>query len=93
MVGKVDLVMWTKNGAATLPDVLKRIDEAIPNENVCSKILVDDHSTDRTAEIAQGFNWVVYQNPGGGVANGANEALRHVSRDFFVSIEQDLILS
>jgi glycosyltransferase involved in cell wall biosynthesis len=93
MVGKVDLVMWTKNGAATLPDVLKRIEEAIPNENVSRKILVDDHSTDRTAEIAQEFNWVVYQNPGGGVANGANEALRHVSRDFFVSIEQDLILS
>jgi hypothetical protein len=27
------------------------------------------------------------------VASGANEALRHVDRDFFVSIEQDIILS
>jgi len=26
---KVDLVMWTKNGAATLPQVLKRIDDYV----------------------------------------------------------------
>jgi glycosyltransferase involved in cell wall biosynthesis len=93
MVGKVDLVMWTKNGAATLPDVLRRIDEIIPHESVCHKILVDDHSIDSSVEIAQEFNWTVYPNPAGGVASGANEALRHVDSDFFVSVEQDVLLS
>jgi glycosyltransferase involved in cell wall biosynthesis len=51
MIGKVDLVMWAKNGENVLPTVLKRIDEVIPQENICYKILVDDHSTDRTTEI------------------------------------------
>jgi glycosyltransferase involved in cell wall biosynthesis len=90
---KVDLVMWTKNGEAHLSQVLKRIDEVIPRENICHKILVDDHSSDHTVDIAREFNWNVYPNPSGGVSSGANEALRHVDCDFFVSVEQDIILS
>ncbi len=90
---KVDIVMWAKNGATLLPNVLKRIDHVIPSESVCHKILIDDHSTDQTADIAKDFNWNVYVNPKGGIPSGANEALKHVDRDFFVSIEQDIILS
>jgi glycosyltransferase involved in cell wall biosynthesis len=93
MVGKVDLVMWAKNGEALLPKVLRQIDKVIPHENICHKTLVDDHSVDQTVKIARDFNWTVYTNPGRGVSSGANEALRHVDRDFFVSIEQDIILS
>ena len=93
MVGKVDLVMWAKNGEASLPEVLLQIDKVIPHENICHKTLVDDHSVDQTVKIAQDFNWAVYTNPGRGVSSGANEALRHADRDFFVSIEQDIILS
>lgn len=93
MIGKVDLVMWAKNGGACLTEVLSQIDKVIPHEDICHKILVDDHSTDRTVKIAQDFNWDVYTNPKGGIPSGANEALRHVDRDFFVSIEQDVILS
>ena len=93
MVDKVDLVMWTKNGESYLPEVLTRIDQVIPHENICHKILVDDHSTDRTVEISEDFDWTIYTNPKGGIPSGANEALRHVDRDFFVSIEQDIILS
>ena len=90
---KVDLVIWTKNGATTLPQVLKRIDEVIPTENICHKILVDDHSTDQTVEIAKNFNWEVYPNPDGGIPSGANEALKHVDCDYFVSFEQDILLA
>jgi glycosyltransferase involved in cell wall biosynthesis len=90
---KVDMVMWTKNGATMLPYVLKRIDEVIPCENVCHKILVDDRSTDQTVEIAKDFNWEAYPNPEGGIPSGANEALKHVDRDYFVSVEQDVILA
>lgn len=93
MVGKVDLVMWTKNGEPFLPRVLKRIEEVIPNENVCQKFIVDDNSMDRTVNIARRFNWDVYPNPANGIPSGANECLRHVERDFFVSVEQDVILA
>lgn len=85
--------MWAKNGEAFLPNVLKRIDQVIPSENVCHKILVDDHSTDRTTDIASDFNWDIYSNPKGGIPSGANEALRHVDGEFFISVEQDVILS
>ena len=90
---KVDLVMWTKNGESCLPKVLSQIDKVIPSENVCHKIMIDDHSTDRTVEIARNFNWAVYPNPRGGIPSGANEAFRRVDQDFFISFEQDVILA
>jgi glycosyltransferase involved in cell wall biosynthesis len=85
--------MWTKNGEASLPKALELIDKIIPHENVCCKILVDDNSTDRTTEIAKEYGWTVYSNPHHGVPSGANEALRHVDREFFASFEQDILLS
>ena len=90
---KVDLVMWAKNGERFLPLVLNRISQVIPDESINQKIFVDDHSTDRSREIARQFNWAVYPNREGGIPNGANEALRHVNSEFFVSIEQDIILA
>lgn len=93
LIGKVDLVMWTKNGAKTLPFVLKRIGEVIPKESVNKRILVDDLSTDDTREIAKSFGWQVFFNEGKGISSGANTALRHVTSDLFVSFEQDLLLA
>lgn len=85
--------MWSKNGEKCLSEVLARIDDVIPTEVVQQKILVDDHSTDNTVKIAEDFNWNVYLNPKGGLSSGANEALRHVDCDFFVSVEQDVVLA
>jgi glycosyltransferase involved in cell wall biosynthesis len=90
---KVDLTMWTKNAEQFLPVVLKRIDDVILRESVHRKILIDDHSVDDTVKIAKEFNWEVFMNPSTGVASGANEALRHVDCEFFVSIEQDVVLA
>jgi glycosyltransferase involved in cell wall biosynthesis len=90
---KFDLVMWAKNGEEFLSEVLKRIDTVIPYECVSQKILVDDHSVDRTVKIARDFNWTVYENPSTGISAGANEALRHVKMPFFISFEQDLLLA
>jgi len=90
---QVDVVMWAKNGERYLPSVLKQIDEVIPKEELHRKILVDDHSMDRTASIARDFGWEVYENPEGGIPAGANEALRHVDCDYFVSVEQDVVLA
>lgn len=90
---KFDIMMWTLNGERFLPLVLRRVEDAIPKEFVDKKILVDDHSTDNTVKIARGFNWEVYMNPSTGISSGANEALRHVDCKYFISLEQDLLLS
>ena len=93
MIGKVDLVMWTKNGAETLPLVLKRINEVIPDEFVNNRIIVDDHSVDNTREMAKSFGWRVIFNERSGISNGANTALKHITTEYFISFEQDLLLA
>jgi hypothetical protein len=60
MIGKVDLVMWARDDAKTLPLVLRRIEKVIPHSHVNNKILAGDHSTDRTREIARDFKWSVH---------------------------------
>ena len=90
---KLDACMWAKNGAAYLSSVLQRFDSVIPQEVLGQRIFVDDHSEDDTAQMARDFNWAVYENPRGGIASGANEALRHVETNFFISLEQDVLLS
>jgi glycosyltransferase involved in cell wall biosynthesis len=84
--------MWTKNGATTLPVVLKRISEAIPREFIDKRIIVDDRSNDNTREIAKSFGWDVVFNKGKGISDGANTALKHVTSEFFISFEQDILL-
>lgn len=60
MIGKVDLVMWAKNGAPMLPTVLRRVEEVIPHEAMNKKIFADDHSTDGSASIAEDFGRLVF---------------------------------
>lgn len=93
LLEKVDLVMWTKNGAETLPLVLKRISEVIPSKFINKKVIIDDRSTDNTQKIAKSFGWTVVLNEGKGISDGANTALRHVESEFFMSFEQDLLLA
>jgi glycosyltransferase involved in cell wall biosynthesis len=85
--------MWAKNGAETLPFVLKRISEVIPNELVNKRVIVDDQSKDNTVKIAKSFGWNVVFNEGKGISDGANTALKHVTSEHFISFEQDLLLA
>ncbi len=85
--------MWTKNGGRTLPAILNRIDQAIPENSVNKRVVVDDRSTDNTREIAKSFGWSVILNEGSGISDGANTALRSVESEYFASFEQDLFLS
>jgi glycosyltransferase involved in cell wall biosynthesis len=93
LMEKVDLVMWTKNGAKTLPAVLRRINQVISAANVNKRLIVDDQSTDATREIAKANGWVVVPNAGTGISDGANTALKNVECERFVSFEQDLLLA
>ena len=93
MLGKVDLVMWTKNGERTLPLVLRRINEVVPAESVHTRLVVDDQSSDDTVEIAKSMGWAAVSNEGEGISDGANTALKNVETEFFISFEQDLLLA
>jgi glycosyltransferase involved in cell wall biosynthesis len=90
---KIDVVCWAKNGERYLSTVLAQVDKVIPKEVVNRKILVDDKSTDDTVLIAHKFGWEVFSNEGKGVSDGANTALKHVETDWFLSIEQDVVLT
>jgi glycosyltransferase involved in cell wall biosynthesis len=90
---KVDLVMWTKNGERTLPCVLDRINQVIPNDMINRRFIIDDRSIDRTCEIADLFGWKVIANEGTGISDGANTALKNVESEAFCSFEQDLLLA
>jgi glycosyltransferase involved in cell wall biosynthesis len=81
------------NGAGTLPLVLKRINKVVPDKFVNKRLIVDDQSTDDTREIAKAFGWDVFPNEGKGISDGANTALKHVTSEYFISFEQDLLLA
>lgn len=90
---KVDVVMWTKNSEKFLPLVLTRIEEVIPSDVIFNRIIIDDHSTDNTIEIAKKMGWAVYDNQGNGIYDAVETALKYVTCEFFISIEHDIILS
>ena len=90
---KYDICMWAKNGETCLPTVLKRINNVLPQENINKKIFVDDSSTDETVNIAQDFGWTIYPNTKGWIDGGTQEALKHVTTDIFISVEQDVFLA
>jgi glycosyltransferase involved in cell wall biosynthesis len=90
---KIDLVMWTKNGASTLPYVLLQIERVIPKSAIANKIIVDDSSSDDTTQIGRKHGWSVHYNDGKGISDGANTALKLVESEVFVSFEQDILLS
>ena len=90
---KIDLCMWTKEGAKTLPQVFQRINQAIPPEAVNQKFIVDDHSKDYTKEIAKLYGWEVRLNKGCGISDGANTTLSYIETPIFASFEQDVLLA
>lgn len=67
LIDRVDVVMWTKNSSEFLPLVLRRIEGVIPSEVLGKKMVIDDHSTDNTVEIAKNLGWDVHENQGKGI--------------------------
>lgn len=90
---RIDACIWTKNSATLLPKTLRRFNEVLPEKVIEQKIMIDDHSQDATVSIGKEFGWSVYPNPSNGIASAANEALRRVKSEFFMSIEHDILLA
>ena len=93
IVNNFDIISWVKDGDWVLPKTLKNLEETLPSEFVHRKIAVDDHSSDDTVKVLKDFGWEVYSNPDSGISSGANYALTKVDCPFFMSFEQDLLLS
>jgi len=55
--------------------------------------MIDDHSTDASRLVGEAHGWKVFTNTGNGIADAANQALSMVSTDFFMTIEQDILLA
>ena len=88
-----DIVTWVKNGGWCLPKTLLQLEKALPSNFIHRKIAVDDASTDDSVKILKSFEWEVYKNRGKGISAGANYALHLVDCPYFMSFEQDLLLS
>jgi glycosyltransferase involved in cell wall biosynthesis len=88
-----DIVTWVKNGGWCLPRTLLQLEKALPSNFIHRKIAIDDASTDDSVKILKSFGWEVYKNRGKGISAGANYALQLVDCPYFMSFEQDLLLS
>ena len=81
------------NEALTLPDTLRSLrEQTLQPQEV---IVVDDGSTDGTAEVARSFGVTVLRPPGntGSKAGAQNFALPHVKTAFTMAIDADTTLA
>jgi glycosyltransferase involved in cell wall biosynthesis len=90
---KVDLVIWTLNGEATITRCLDSIEKAVPASVVCHRYLIDGGSVDATRDIAEKFGWTVAIARRRGIPFQANQALELVDTPLFGSFEQDVGLN
>jgi len=89
---KIDLVIWTLDSARTLDKSLRSIDEAVPENRVCHRIMVDGGSKDLTVELGKRFRWEVFRSDSG-IWRQANYALDRVDSEFYASFEHDILLA
>lgn len=88
----VSVVIPVKNGEATLGTCLRSIRRSYYKH--IEVIVVDDHSTDRTPEIARQFNCVLVPAEEGSGANAArNRGAREAKGEILVFIDSDVVVS
>lgn len=87
----VSIIIPVKNGAGTLDYCLRSIKRSY-YKNI-EVIVVDDHSTDGTCEIARRFDCTLLEPKNGAGANNArNEGARCARGDVFVFLDSDIIV-
>jgi glycosyltransferase involved in cell wall biosynthesis len=87
----VSVIVPVKNGTRTLNACLNSIKRSYyQNFEI---VVVDDHSTDNTVEIAQRFNCTVIEVQNGNGANNArNTGAMNASGDVFVFMDADIVI-
>ena len=84
----VDVVVCTMNSAASIRQCLESLREA----NVARIIVVDAHSTDGTAEIAQELADLVLTDPGVGLGNARNVGIAHTTASLVLNMGSDNVM-
>ena len=88
----VSVIIPVKNGRSTLDACLRSIWRSY-YKNI-EVIVVDDHSTDGTVEIARRYDCTVLDVEGGHGANHArNYGARHAKGDILVFIDSDIMIT
>lgn len=90
---KLVVIIPALNEEKTIADVIKDIPSSIPGISQTDIIVIDDGSTDKTAQIAQANNAFVIHHPrtmgvGAAFHTGLHHALEH-SPDIIVNIDAD----
>ncbi len=91
---QIDVVLLTKNSEYLLAKCLSSVYESVPVKNL---IVIDGFSTDRTLDILGKFNRkhgniTVFQMQGSR-AKARTEGIRHVTTDWFLFVDSDVLLS
>jgi GT2 family glycosyltransferase len=84
---RISVVICTHNGSRTLPFCLRGLSELeYPDFEV---IVVDDGSTDASAEIAKAFGFQVISTPNRGLAHARNVGLRAATGEIVAYLDDD----
>ncbi|HVP22030.1 MAG TPA: glycosyltransferase [Anaerolineaceae bacterium] len=85
----ISVIIPAYNAEKTLPDCL----EALKNQSLIPQeiIVVDDGSTDRTAQVAKGFNVIVISQPNQGPAAARNAGIAQSCGDILLFTDSDCI--
>jgi len=84
---RISVVVCTHNGASTLPDCLEGVAELDYPDFEC--IVVDDGSTDGSAEIAERFDVCLVRTPNDGLANARNRGLSIATGEIVAYLDDD----
>ena len=88
----VSVVIPVKNGQSTLDNCLRSIKRSY-YKNI-EVIVVDDHSTDKTIEVAKNFNCRIIETMEGKGANSArNLGARQAKGSLFVFVDADIMVT
>jgi len=92
-IGRVDVVVLTKNSARVLRECLNSIYRNVPVNNL---IIIDGYSTDETLDIVRGFQErhgnVKLVQTGGARGYARQRGIEMVETDWFMFVDSDVVL-